>query len=87
MRTKSNTSSVGIINPPGYALPVKLTRLVTPLLAVRLTENYARIDALNEAHKTMDDAAEAMAMHKSTFLKWVDAIGMKWTNKKTYHLG
>ena len=39
MRTKSNTSSVGIINPPGYALPVKLTRLVTPLLAVRLTDN------------------------------------------------
>lgn len=87
MRTKSNTSTVGIITPPGYALPIKLTRLVTPGLAARLTENYARIDALNEAHKTMDDAATAMSMHKSSFIKWVDAVGMKWSNKKTYHIG
>lgn len=74
------------IHPPGYALPIRLARPVTDRLARRLTENYARIDALNEARKTLDDAASAMGMNKSTFILWLEALNYKWTNKKTYNI-
>ena len=80
------TCIVPTIHPPGYALPKTLARPVTERLARRLTENYARIDALNEANKTIDDAASAMGMNKSTFILWLEVLGYKWTNKKTYNI-
>ena len=72
------------ITPPGFVMPVTLARPVSTKLAERLTENYARIDALNDANKSIDDAAQALNMEKTTFVSWLAALGYKWTNKKTY---
>lgn len=66
--------------------PLTLTRQVSPGLARKLTDNYARIDALNKAHKTLDDAAGAMGMCKTALITWLKALGIKWHNKKTYNI-
>ena len=61
-----------------------LTRPVTLSLARRLEENFYQIAALNEASKTLQDAADALGVNEQTFINYVAAIGIKWSNKKTY---
>jgi hypothetical protein len=61
-----------------------LTRPVTLDLAKRLQANCLQIMALNEASKSLEDAALALGIEKQTLVNYIDAIGVTWQNKRTY---
>jgi hypothetical protein len=61
-----------------------LTRPVTLDLARRLEGTFYQLNALNEAQKTLQDAADALGINKPTLVNYVDTIGLRWANKRTY---
>ena len=57
-----------------------LTRPVTAYLQNRLAACFLQIMALNEAHKTMQDAADALNMEVQTLRNYIAILGVDWRN-------
>jgi len=60
--------------------PITLRRPVRADFAKRLTENHARLTALNAAGKSQKDAAEAMGISVPLLRTWLDVLNLKWSN-------
>jgi hypothetical protein len=64
--------------------PLKTTRPITPFLANRLSRLLPQITALNEAHKSQQDAAGALRVQVGSLRGWCKTLGISWNNLKTY---
>ena len=71
---------VNCINIAGRELA--LSRPVRPHLARRLVDELPRLNALNAAQKSLDDAAVALETTVPTLRTWLDITNTTWRNVK-----
>jgi hypothetical protein len=80
MSYTNQTTEVAVSGRP----PIQTTRPVTPFLAARLGRNLPQLKALNEVHKTQQDAACALDIRVGTLRGWCRILGIEWNNLKAY---